>query len=192
VTSAKGVGSEFWFSIKVEKSAITAESTRPKAEPVLPRNSRPLRILVAEDNAVNQRLVKKILEAAGHQVVLADNGKKAVDAFMTSTNDPAQQTTPFDIILMDIQMPEMGGVEATKLIRAEQPEKACALPIIAVTANAMPEHKDEYLAAGMDYYLTKPINRLELLKVVSEAASGARLHETAPKEATTDPKAPKA
>lgn len=56
----------------------------------------------------------------------------------------------------------------------------------------MPEHKDEYLAAGMDYYLTKPINRLELLKVVSAAASGARLHETEPKEATTHPKAPKA
>jgi len=104
------------------------------------------KILVAEDNPVNQLIIKTLLEKENIEVVLADNGRKAVEALRQ--ND-------FHAVIMDIQMPEMDGLEATRRIREELGEKA--LPIIALTANAMKGDKEKYLAAGMDGYLSKPL-----------------------------------
>ncbi|MGE0113307.1 MAG: response regulator [Steroidobacteraceae bacterium] len=108
-----------------------------------------LNILVAEDNTVNQLLAQALLEQMGHQVTLVDNGVAAISAFSSG---------PFDLILMDMHMPEMGGVEATQVIRKLELEKSLTrMPIIALTANAMRAAVDECLAAGMDGYVCKPI-----------------------------------
>ena len=139
-------------------------------------DSRSLKILVAEDNLVNQKLVRKILESAGHFVSIADNGKEAVDAINDSIGDSSHPNSAFDLVLMDIQMPEMGGVEATRLIKGALLEHGHTLPIIALTAHALPGHREEYLAAGMDYYVSKPVNRCELLKII-EAVTATKTNE---------------
>ncbi|HYW67700.1 MAG TPA: response regulator [Candidatus Dormibacteraeota bacterium] len=112
-----------------------------------------LRVLLAEDNAVNQRLVMRLLEKRGHQVVLAANGREALEAI---------EKEGFDLVLMDVQMPEMDGFEATAALR--QKERSCGthLPVIALTAHAMKGDRERCLAAGMDGYLAKPINTEEL------------------------------
>jgi CheY-like chemotaxis protein len=112
-----------------------------------------LRVLVAEDNAVNQRLAARLLEKRGHRVTVTANGREAVEAL-------ADQT--FDLVLMDVQMPEMDGFEATALIREKEQHKGGHIPIIALTAHAMKGDKDRCLAAGMDGYLAKPIRPQEL------------------------------
>jgi CheY-like chemotaxis protein len=116
------------------------------------------RILVAEDNSVNQKLVAKLLEKLGYQVHLATNGSEAVQALSQG---------PFAAVLMDCQMPEMDGLEATAQIRQLEKENATHTPIIAVTAHAMKGDKDRCLAAGMDDYVTKPINPQELKKALA-------------------------
>ena len=108
----------------------------------------PLRILVAEDNAVNQRLIQKILVNDGHSVTLAADGLEAVEAWSNGS---------FDVILMDVQMPKAGGVEATREIRCQE-RSGRRIPIIALTAHAMGSDRERCLCAGMDDYLTKPIN----------------------------------
>jgi len=105
-------------------------------------------ILLAEDNPVNQKLAKLMLTKGGYHVEAANNGKEAVEKYITSPGD-------FDLIFMDIQMPEMDGLEATKAIRKRED----AIPIIAMTANAMKGDKEKCLEAGMDDYMTKPIKR---------------------------------
>jgi signal transduction histidine kinase/CheY-like chemotaxis protein/HPt (histidine-containing phosphotransfer) domain-containing protein len=112
-----------------------------------------LRILLAEDNRINQQFARALLEKAGHSVVIADNGVKAVDAV---------QRGDYDVVLMDIQMPEMDGVEATRQIRKLLAPKA-SIPIIAMTANAMTGAREKYLEAGMDDYISKPIQPTNLL-----------------------------
>ena len=112
-----------------------------------------LQILVAEDNAVNQRLVVRLLEKRGHRVVLAGDGQQAIEALNQGT---------FDLVLMDIQMPEMDGLVATALIREKEKKTGKHQPIIALTAHAMTGDRDRCLAAGMDDYLTKPIRPQEL------------------------------
>jgi CheY-like chemotaxis protein len=119
-----------------------------------------LTVLVAEDNIVNQLLVKKILESSGYSVVIADNGHAACLSL--------QELEEVDIILMDIQMPVMGGLEATKMIREREQSSGRHVPIIALTAHAMPGHREEYLSAGMDGYVTKPINRQALLETIQQ------------------------
>ena len=109
--------------------------------------ARPLRILLAEDHKINQRLAIMLLKSADHVVEVAENGEEAVAAVM---NDD------FDVILMDVQMPVLDGVQATKQIRALPPPKG-TIPIIALTAHAMAGAREEYLAAGMDDYLSKPL-----------------------------------
>ncbi|HWD57061.1 MAG TPA: response regulator [Stellaceae bacterium] len=109
--------------------------------------SRPLRVLLAEDHKINQRLAIMLLKGASHQVDVADNGEEAVAAVMKSD---------YDVVLMDVQMPVLDGVQATKRIRALPPPKG-TLPIIALTAHAMAGAREEYLAAGMDDYLSKPL-----------------------------------
>ena len=112
-----------------------------------------LRVLVAEDNAVNQRLAARMLEKRGHRVTVTANGLEAVEALANRN---------FDLVLMDIQMPEMDGFEATAVIRQREKRDGTHMPIIALTANAMKGDRERCLAVGMDGYLSKPIVPQEL------------------------------
>ena len=113
-----------------------------------------LHILLAEDNVINQRLVMRLLEKQGHTVEVVSNGREALAAVVRR---------PFDLVLMDVQMPEMDGLEATAAIRAQERQKGQHLPIIALTANAMKGDAEVCLAAGMDDYVSKPI-KIEALR----------------------------
>jgi protein-histidine pros-kinase len=155
----------------IPQSASTEVSGEPKNVDDQPdvALTKSFRILVAEDNLVNQKLVRKILERAGHTVIMASNGREALQCLDSLRIDNGHQNhSPVDVVLMDIQMPEMGGIEATQAIRNSEKNGDQHIPIIALTAHAMPGHKEEYLAAGMDRYLTKPVNRLELLRMIEE------------------------
>ena len=123
----------------------------------------PLRILLAEDNAVNQRLAVRVLEKQGHQVAVAANGRAAVEAWQAGRGGPA----PFDLILMDIQMPEMDGFEATTAIRSREAILSGHVPIVAMTAHAMKGDRERCLDAGMDDYLSKPLQFQKLLEVIA-------------------------
>lgn len=121
-----------------------------------------MQILLAEDNAVNQLLTTRLLEKRGYKVVVANNGREAVTALA------AQQ---FDLVLMDIQMPEMDGYEATAQIRARERATGRRIPIVAVTANVTKGDRERCLAAGMDGYVAKPIHTTELFRVIAEVAA---------------------
>jgi signal transduction histidine kinase/CheY-like chemotaxis protein len=123
----------------------------------------PAKILLAEDNVVNQRVAVGLLERRGHHVLVANNGREAVDAVIREG---------FDVVLMDVQMPEMGGIEATAEIRKHEVTSGGHVRIIAMTAHAMTGDRDRCLAAGMDGYLSKPINQPLLLKVVEQGSNG--------------------
>ena len=157
VESDAGQGSIFYFNILLP---IAAQSM-PKAEvqpALLEHTQRALHVLLAEDNAVNRMLAVRLLGKAGHQVIVAENGRQAVTLW--------QSNMP-DVILMDVQMPEMDGLEATHLIRdAEQRNRLSHTPIIALTANAMESDKQLCLATGMDDFLSKPFNIQTLLDVL--------------------------
>jgi len=115
------------------------------------------RILVTEDNEINQQIAVELLEGAGATVTVANNGREAVEML----SGPGQP--PFDLVLMDLQMPEMDGYQATAEIRRLHQEGALRrIPIVALTANALPEDRERCLAAGMDDYLSKPIARDDL------------------------------
>jgi CheY-like chemotaxis protein len=116
----------------------------------------PKRILLAEDNLVNQRLAVRFLEKDGHEVVVASNGEEAVAAWLRQ---------PFDLILMDLQMPKMDGFEATLKIRSAE-TGAVHIPIVALTAHAMNGDRERCLSAGMDDYLSKPIRPSDLRDIV--------------------------
>jgi two-component system, sensor histidine kinase and response regulator len=116
-----------------------------------------LRVLLAEDNEVNRRLATAILERLGHRVTHAKTGVEVLALLERGT---------FDLVLMDIQMPEMGGVEATQAIRAREVEEGGHLPIVAMTAHAMAGDRERFLAAGMDEYVSKPISQEQLREVV--------------------------
>ena len=122
---------------------------------------RRLHVLLAEDNAVNQRLAASLLERRGHKVTVAPDGRKALAAI---------RREPFDVVLMDVQMPEMGGFEATAAIRALERETGSHVAIIAMTAHAMKGDRERCLAAGMDEYLTKPLDPRRLCALVEQMA----------------------
>ncbi len=122
------------------------------------RIERPLRVLVAEDNPVNQRVTAGLLEKRGHYVVLVENGRQAVERL--------QDGEDFDLVLMDIQMPEMDGYEATREIRRTEAPQGRHIPIIALTAHAMSGDREKMLAAGMDSYLSKPVTADELYEAI--------------------------
>ncbi|HLI34185.1 MAG TPA: response regulator [Terriglobia bacterium] len=129
------------------------------------RESRPgLRILLAEDNPVNQQLAVKLLEKHGHRVVVANNGREALAAL---------EKEKFQLVLMDVQMPEMGGFEATGAIRAQEKATGAHIPIIAMTAHAMKGDREKCLEAGMDGYVSKPIKVKELLDAIDRAIPSA-------------------
>ncbi len=115
---------------------------------------RPLNVLVADDTLANQKVVKAVLTKRGHHVQLADNGRQAVEQL---------QLQPFDVVLMDAQMPAMNGLEATSAIRRLPDARRAKVPIIAMTAHAMSEDRQRCLAAGMDDYLSKPIDVAALI-----------------------------
>jgi CheY-like chemotaxis protein len=119
-----------------------------------------LTILLAEDDFVNQLLATALLEKRGHTVVLAKNGKEALAAL---------EKQSFDLVLMDVQMPEMGGLEATKAIRQKEKISGEHLPIIALTANAVTGDRERFLLAGMDGYVSKPISVQELFAAIEAA-----------------------
>ena len=133
-----------------------------------------LRILVAEDNPVNQDLAMHLLQRRGHSVILAENGRQALSAV---------ERHKFDLVLMDVQMPEMGGFEATQAIREKEKSTGGHLPIIAMTAHAMQGDRQKCLDAGMDGYLTKPLDPKSFLRTVEESvtvtvpAAGAKAAE---------------
>jgi signal transduction histidine kinase/CheY-like chemotaxis protein len=118
---------------------------------------RPLRILVAEDNRVNQQVVARMLGKAGHRADIVVDGREAVSALVG---------TPYDLVLMDCLMPEMDGFEAARAIRAAEDGTGRHIPIIALTASAMAEDRERCLAAGMDDYLTKPLSKGALIEAV--------------------------
>ncbi len=122
-----------------------------------PRNSRRLQVLVAEDNAVNQKLAARLLERAGHTVTVAATGREVLDRLESGS---------FDLILMDVQMPDMDGFEATAAIRSGAVPHAVRIPIVAMTAHAMTGDRERCLKAGMDGYLSKPVTMKELLAAV--------------------------
>jgi signal transduction histidine kinase/CheY-like chemotaxis protein/HPt (histidine-containing phosphotransfer) domain-containing protein len=141
--------------------------------------SRGLRILLAEDNKINQKFAVALLWKAGHKVDVVENGHAAVDAVRRAT---------YDVVLMDIQMPELDGVGATREIRAMRKPKS-AIPIIAMTANAMPGDRENYLRVGMNDYVAKPIkNELLLAKLarIAQARDATAAHaSSAPVEAAS-------
>ncbi len=132
----------------------STESRKPSRMP-----QRQLKILLAEDSLVNQKLAVGLLNQAGHQILVANDGKEAVAA--TAAQD-------FDLVLMDVQMPEMDGLEATRRIREREQQTGKHLPIVAITAHAMKGDRERCLAAGMDNYISKPIRPDELYRVIGE------------------------
>jgi len=131
----------------------------------------PLRVLVVEDNPVNQRLATILLEGQGHTVVLAENGREALARFAPDR---------FDVVLMDVQMPEMDGFEATAAIRQLESTAGRHVPIVGVTAHAMKGDRERCLAAGMDGYLSKPIRPETLFEAMDAVVKGRPQAEPPP------------
>jgi len=129
----------------------------PQPTPLALAGKGPFRILLAEDNVVNQRLTILLLEKGGHKITLVSNGNQAVTTV---------EHGEFDLVLMDIQMPELNGLEATKAIRTKETGTGRHIPIVAMTAHAMKGDRDACIAAGMDGYLSKPICAVELFETV--------------------------
>jgi len=172
VNSEPGRGSTFYFTIrcKLGEQPTVIETADPDGSIAL--GNRKLRILVAEDNSVNQLFIKMLLGKSGHYVDVVGDGAEAVEAV---------KKVHYDLILMDIQMPEMDGPTATKVIR--QLERPVGnIPIIALTANAMLGQREQYLAAGMDDYVTKPVERSLLFAAMARVLS----YSASPAEAMTD------
>jgi len=170
--SETGKGATFHFTAKLKAGAqdslcalASGVAEGGAAAPRPAPEGRTLSVLVAEDNPVNQRLVVRLLERRGHSVVLANNGQEAVDASLRQA---------FDVILMDVQMPEMDGLQATAVIRTgERKAGAQRTPIIALTAYAMKGDREKCLAAGMDGYISKPIKTAELWATLELLVPGA-------------------
>ena len=160
VSSASGKGSSFSFTIR--SKVFTEFDLSPRGgAPARKKNIRSgkasLRVLLAEDNRVNQLLVIRLLQSRGHQVTVVNDGRAAIQAASDAT---------FDVILMDIQMPEMDGLEATCILRGREKAGLCVPPIIAMTAHAMKGDRDKCLQAGMNAYISKPIQPEELFDLM--------------------------
>ena len=160
VTSTLHVGSTFSFAVRVRLPDRQMVST-PVVDPQTPQRS--LRILLVEDNRINQEVAIDLLRRNGHHVVLADDGRRALDIIETGS---------FDLILMDIQMPELDGFQVTEAIRQrEQTKSLPRIPIIAMTAMAMKGDRERCLEIGMDSYIDKPIRMPELTQAIERVTS---------------------
>jgi two-component system, sensor histidine kinase len=165
VESESGQGSAFHFvarfgkDIEVPEGSFHPAAQQPEA-PALMESRGPLRVLLAEDNLVNQKLAVRLLEKEGHSVAVAGNGREALAAL-----DEAD----FDVVLMDVQMPEMSGFEATAVIREKEKTTGKHQLIVALTAHAMKGDRERCLEAGMDNYLAKPIQSNELFAALYES-----------------------
>ncbi|MDC0358217.1 response regulator, partial [Oligoflexia bacterium] len=160
VKSQPGKGTNFSFTVRF--GVVAEERKQADVTDAYTGGSRPLHILLAEDNAVNQKLAVRILEKGGHTVQIANNGKEAVALFESGS---------FDIILMDIQMPIMSGEEALQQIRSSVAGQG--IPIVALTAHAMSGDREKYISMGMDGYVSKPINRKQLLSELEKLTQAA-------------------
>jgi PAS domain S-box-containing protein len=172
VQSEAGQGSTFHFtaqfdlgkagqkSISAPRAKIRASTARGRAHNV----KRSLRVLVAEDNPVNQELVVQLLTRRGHTVVVAENGRHAIASL---------KRHPFDLVLMDVQMPEMGGLEATQAIREREKSTGRHIPILAMTADAMQGDRERCMAAGMDGYVAKPIEPKAFVDTIEATSAPA-------------------
>jgi PAS domain S-box-containing protein len=168
--------SDLWDAIITALHVAGRQKARPS---VAQRRSRtaehPLRILLAEDNPVNQEVAVHLIERRGHSVIVAENGREAVEAI---------ERHKFDLVLMDVQMPEMGGLEATRVIREKEKGSGHHLPIIAMTAHAMQGDREQCLEAGMDGYLAKPIDPKTFLQTVEGISARSVGSESAENEET--------
>jgi signal transduction histidine kinase/ActR/RegA family two-component response regulator len=158
--SELGRGSTFWFTVPLVAA--------PDLAPTLPTTAvaarrRALRVLVAEDNAVNQRVVSAILARQGHLVRVVGDGREALDAL---------EVSPYDVVLMDCEMPELDGYAATRLLREREGESKHTR-VVALTANAFEEDRQRALASGMDAWLTKPFRHEDLLRALASLPPAA-------------------
>jgi two-component system sensor histidine kinase/response regulator len=188
VESTPGVGSTFWFTARLTRARGSTPSTAQPCKQGGPVSGiQPAcngeaahfdgaRILLVEDNEVNRMVASHLLAGAGLVCDFASDGRKAVEAALK---------TPYDLVLMDCQMPEMDGFDATRVIRREEagaglPGRKARLPIIALTANALKGDREHCLEAGMDDYLSKPLRPDELLRLIGEHLSRTpRAHASA-------------
>jgi len=169
VESEFGKGATFWFTIPYSPAKTDVSETSATYRPSIITKvwaKQPLNILLAEDNQLNQMIIPALLKSMGHQVMIAGNGIEALEQFRH--ND-------FDVILMDIRMPEMSGLDATRAIRQLDGPKA-AIPIIALTADAMKDNRTKCLEAGMDEMATKPIDRNNLAMIINNVL-GKKIHD---------------
>ncbi len=176
IESVIGEGSTFHFTVQLGIADPTvkrpSQAEQEKAQALQPTPTapamptRPLRVLVAEDNPVNQQLIVKFLKKQGHETAVAGDGSEAVEAL---EKDPT-----FDVILMDMQMPRMSGLEATAIIRKQEENTGRHIPIIALTASVLKGDRERCLASGMDDYLTKPVNRNELFAALGRLVLSER------------------
>jgi TMAO reductase system sensor TorS len=159
VTSAPGHGSTFWFGVALPPALAEVKSDAPQAETAVP----PLEILVAEDNPVNQEVALGLLRRRGHRVDVVGNGRAAVEAV---------REHHYDVVLMDVNMPEMNGIEATREIR-QLPGERGRVPVIALSASAMQDETEQCMAAGMLGHLSKPIDPVALAATLSRFATAS-------------------
>ncbi|MFO7597788.1 MAG: PAS domain S-box protein [Desulfocurvibacter africanus] len=159
VESVMDKGSRFFFTVRLRKADAMPKAERSEIEEGRPP-TRHLRILLAEDNEINRILAIELLHELGHEVTAVENGRLALEALGRER---------FDLVLMDVQMPEMGGLEAVRRIREEPPPGVDPrLPVVALTAYALEGDRERFLAAGMDGYLSKPIRARELERTMAE------------------------
>ena len=159
--SELGRGSCFVVDLPLARVGERIETAPATQAAAMTLGERPLLILAAEDNAVNQMVLKTLLDQAGLELVLVDNGREAVAAW---------EDRPWDLILMDVQMPVMDGPTATREIRRREAETGrAATPIIALTANAMNHQTESYRAAGMNGFVAKPIEVSQLFAAIAAA-----------------------
>jgi len=162
VESEVGQGSAFRFALTLELATTTHASEAVLPPSTSPGAKRKLRILVAEDNNVNQRLAVRLLEREGHSVTIAGSGQAALDTFERHQ----LENTQFDLILMDVQMPGLDGLQATARIRERERGSGRRVPIIAMTAQAAESDRLRCLESGMDAYVAKPVRVSDLMGMI--------------------------
>ena len=169
--SVPGKGSTFFAHLALPRIGNAEVMVSEPAAPFSDGDGRSLRVLYADDHAINRQVVTMILEPLGISLTLVENGREAVDILTTSA---------FDIVLMDVQMPEMDGLTATRLLRAhEAAHGLLRTPVISLTANAMPDDADRSLAAGADLHLPKPIRPAQLLEAIDHILATSPHHAAA-------------